>query len=246
MTSSIGVGFLMGDAMDTVAKQYPNTQFAIIDVDAARSRASRRTCAASLFAEQEAGYLVGRRRLRRSRRPARQRRSVGGLKIPPVDHYIAGYQYCAKQADPSIKTLNGYSQDFVAQDKCKEIALNQIAQGSDVVFQVAGECGLGALDAAEDEGRLGHRRRHRPGVPRPAGADERAQEGRRRASTDTIKACQDGTFKGGVDGIFNTANGGVGYGKLSPKVPAAIRDAVNKQSTLLKAGKIKGIPTHLK
>ena len=41
--------------------------------------------------------------------------------------------------------LNGYSQDFVAQDKCKEIALDQISQGSDVVFQVAGGCGLGAL-----------------------------------------------------------------------------------------------------
>ena len=45
-----------------------------------------------------------------------------------------------------------YSQDFVAQDKCKEIALNQIAQGSQVVFQVAGGCGLGALDAAKAEG----------------------------------------------------------------------------------------------
>ena len=78
--------------------------------------------------------------------------SVGGQKIPPVDHYIAGYQAGAKAANPKIKTLNGYSQDFVDQAKCKEIALNQIAQGSQVVFQVAGQCGLGALDAAKEKG----------------------------------------------------------------------------------------------
>ena len=49
--------------------------------------------------------------------------SVGGLKIPPVDAFIAGYQFCAKKVKPGITTLNGYSQDFVAQDKCKEVAL---------------------------------------------------------------------------------------------------------------------------
>ena len=78
--------------------------------------------------------------------------SVGGQKIPPVDHYIAGYQAGAKKANPAIKTLNAYSQDFVDQAKCKEIALNQIGEGSQVVFQVAGQCGLGALDAAKEKG----------------------------------------------------------------------------------------------
>ena len=69
-----------------------------------------------------------------------------------MDHYIAGYQAGAKKANPDIKTLNAYSQDFVDQAKCKEIALDQIAQGSKVVFQVAGQCGLGALDAAKEKG----------------------------------------------------------------------------------------------
>ncbi len=77
---------------------------------------------------------------------------MGGQKIPPVDHYIAGFQAGAKKADPGITTLNGYSQDFVDQTKCKEVALNQIAQGSKVVFQVAGGCGLGALSAAQQKG----------------------------------------------------------------------------------------------
>ena len=69
------------------------------------------------------------------------------MKEPPVDRFIAGYRAGAEKAAPGIK-LNDYSQDWDDQAKCKELALNQIARGSNVVFQVAGGCGLGALDAA--------------------------------------------------------------------------------------------------
>ena len=74
--------------------------------------------------------------------------TVGGIKIPPVDNWIAGFQAAVKATKPSVKLLNAYSNDFDDLAKCKEIALDQIAQGSDVVFQVAGNCGLGAIDAA--------------------------------------------------------------------------------------------------
>ena len=74
--------------------------------------------------------------------------TVGGIKIPPVDNWIAGYQAAVKATKPSVKTLNAYSNDFNDAAKCKEIALDQISQGADVVFQVAGDCGLGAIDAA--------------------------------------------------------------------------------------------------
>ena len=74
--------------------------------------------------------------------------TVGGVAIPPVDNWIAGFQQGALSVNPDINLLNAYSQDFNDQAKCKEIGIDQIAQGSDVVFQVAGLCGLGALDAA--------------------------------------------------------------------------------------------------
>ena len=64
--------------------------------------------------------------------------AVGGLKIPSVDIWIAGYRKCAQMAVPGTKVLIGYSQDFVATDKCKTVAENQIAQGAQVLFQVAG------------------------------------------------------------------------------------------------------------
>jgi basic membrane protein A len=76
---------------------------------------------------------------------------VGGISIPPVNNWIAGFRQAVKDTDPSIKLLNAYSQDFVDQAKCKEIALDQISKGAKVVFQVAGQCGLGVLDAAKEK-----------------------------------------------------------------------------------------------
>ena len=140
--------------------------------------------------------------------------SVGGQKIPPVDHYIAGYQAGAKKAYPGIQTLNAYSQDFVDQAKCKEIALDQIAKGSKVVFQVAGGCGLGALDAAKEKGVQGigvDADQSYLGEHVLTSAEKHVDLAVQRA----ITSVQDGTFKGGTDVLNNIKNNGVGLGKIS-------------------------------
>ena len=127
---------------------------------------------------------VGEGQQRQGRSP-----SVGGQKIPPVDHYIAGYQAGAKAANPEIKTLNAYSQDFVDQAKCKELALDQIAKGSKVVFQVAGGCGLGALDAAKEKGVQGIGVDADQAYLGDAHPDQRAEAGRRgRVQRDQARA----------------------------------------------------------
>ena len=195
-----------------MATQYPDTKFAIIDVNAAGLKGKPTNVRGIVFAEQEAGCLVGVAAATESTTGTIS--SVGGLKIPPVDAYIAGYQYCAKQVKPDIKTLNGYSQDFVAQDKCQELALNQIGQGSDVVFQVAGQCGLGAITAAGDKGVWGIGVDNDQAFLGPqvlTSAQKKVNVG----VSDTIGLVVDNKYKGGVDGLFNTANDGVGYGKVS-------------------------------
>jgi basic membrane protein A and related proteins len=211
----IGVGFLMADAIGTVAKKFPNTKFAIIDVDATTLKGKPTNVEGLVFKEQESGYLAGYLAgLYAKDNNITTVSSVGGQKIPPVDHYIAGYQAGAKAANPSIKTLNAYSQDFVDQAKCKEIALSQIARGSGVVFQVAGQCGLGALDAAKEKGKQG------------IGVDaDQAYLGSHIltsaikkvdvAVSDTIKQVQDDKFTGGANTTFEVKNEGAGIGKVS-------------------------------
>jgi len=243
---TIGVGFLMTDAMDAIATSYPKSKFAIVDVDVTSMKHKPKNVEGLLFKEQEAGYLVGYAAgLYVKQTHGTAVGSVGGLKIPPVDRYIAGFQFGAKKADPGIKTLNDYSQDFVAQAKCKEKALNQIAAGATVEFQVAGQCGLGVLDAARSKGLFGI------GVDADQGylgsyvmtsALKRVDV----AVTQSIIDASKGKLKGGKNAEFGANVNGVGYGKWSKKVSPAIKKAVAAQFKLLQAGKIKGIPATVK
>ena len=233
----IGVGFLMADAMATVSKKFPGTKFAIIDSSAPGLKGAPKNVEGLLFKEQEAGYLVGYLAgLYAKDKGFTTISSVGGQKIPPVDHYIAGYKAGAQKADPSIKVLNGYSQDFVDQAKCKELALNQIQQGSKVVFQVAGQCGLGALDAAKQKGAQGigvDADQSYLGSHILTSATKKVDV----AVLDTIKQVQADKFTGGADTIFDVKSDGAGIGKISSAGTAyqAKVDAVAKQ---LAAGSI--------
>jgi basic membrane protein A len=243
---TIGVGFLMDSAMDVIASAYPHNKFAIVDDDVTFMKHKPKNVEGLLFREQEAGYLVGYAAgMWAKSHGGKAVGSVGGLKIPPVDRYIAGYQFGAKKADPGIKTLNGYSNDFVKQAKCKETALNQIAQGSVVEFQVAGQCGLGVLDASREKGIFG------VGVDADQGylGSWVMTSALKRVDVsvyNAIQAANHGKLQGGKNKQFTAKIGGVGYGKWSSKVPASIKNAVAKQFKLLKQGKIKGIPTTVK
>ena len=232
----IGVGFLMADQVAAVAKRFPKTKFAIVDYPWVALKGKPKNVRGLIFAEQEAGYLAGVAAATVSK--SKVIGSVGGLKIPPVDAFIAGYQQGAKATKKGMKVLNGYSQDFVAQDKCKEVALNQIAEGADVIFQVAGQCGLGALSAAKENSVWG------VGVDADQGYIGRhvltsAQKKVNVAVFSTINLVKKGTFKGGTDTLFNVKNKGVGYGRISSRAPKTLKAKLDRVAAQIAAGKIK-------
>jgi basic membrane protein A len=240
----VGVGFAQGDAVGKVAQKFPDVGFAIIDVDQAFVPGKPANVQGLLFREEEVGYLVGYLAgLEEKRRAGADVISaVGGMKEPPVDRFVAGYFAGAEKAAPGIKTMLDYSQDWDDQAKCKELALNQIARGSNIVFQVAGGCGLGALNAAGERDRWGI------GVD----ADQSflgphiltsAQKGVDAAVFLTIKAVQDGSWKGGGNTTFGLKEEGVGLGKVSPKVPEEDVAKVDAIKQDIAAGEITGIPT---
>jgi basic membrane protein A and related proteins len=237
----VSIGFLMGDATNTVASKVPNANFAIVDFPSGDLKDKPQNVAGLLFAEQEAGYLAGYLAgLWAKDNDATAVSTVGGQKIPPVDHYIAGFQAGAKEAFPEVETINAYSQDFVDQAKCKEIALNQIAQGSKVIFQVAGQCGLGALDAAKEEGVQGI------GVDADQGylGDHILTSALKRVDVavfEAIKSAQDGSFKGGSDLVFSVENDGVGLGKISA-AGEQYADQVQEVQEQIASGEITDIP----
>jgi basic membrane protein A len=213
----VPVGFLMADAVNTVASKFPNAKFAMIDYSPSALKSKPKNVEGLLFKEQEAGYLVGYMAgLYAKDANASTISSVGGQKIPPVDHYIAGYQAGAKAANPSIKALNGYSQDFVDQAKCKEIALDQASKGSKVLFQVAGQCGLGVLDAAKEKSLQGIGVDADQGYLGPqvmTSALKKVDV----AVFDAIKRAQSGEFSAGQDIVATVKTGGVGFGRVNAK-----------------------------
>jgi basic membrane protein A len=235
----LGVGYTEIAAMGAVAKRFPKTNFAIVDVANGDLAGKPKNVLGLLFHEEQVGYLAGYLAgLEAKRLPGRDVvSSVAGEKQPPVDRFIAGYQAGAKRADPHVTVVNAYSQDFTDQAKCKVIALNQIAAGSVAVFQVAGGCGLGALEAAREQKVWGI------GVD----ADQSflgsqiltsATKKVDRAVFLAIQSVGQGRFHGG-DAVYGLKEGGVGLGKISPRVPRSEVKAVQLIQSLIIAGKLR-------
>jgi basic membrane protein A len=245
----IAVGFLMQTPLDQVAKQYPNVDFAIVD-GCAVPDPNTGACetlpnvAPLFFKEQEAGCLVGAIAGQMevdgpTKVPGLLGKNtigaVGGLSIPPVNRYIAGFKYCALKADPKVIVKVTYSNDFAATAKCKDAAQTMIAQfHADIIFQVAGGCGIGALDAADAN--------HVFGI----GVD--ADQGYIHSSviTSALKRVDSAVYTiindtvGGhytnTPPTFDLAHDGVGYAPVSTAVPADAKALADTYSTQILAG----------
>jgi len=190
------------------------------------------------FKSEQQSYLVGcLSALMAKKAGGKTISATGGVKIPPVDSFIAGYKAGAAKCVPGTKVLVGYSQDFIAQDKCKAVAENQIAAGAKVVFAVAGPCGFGALAAAKEGGVWGDGVDVDQSYLGPhilTSAVKRVDLGVFRF----VQALQSGTLVPGHDFVFDLKNGGVALGKVSPKVPKAYLAKVAALQAQIIAGKI--------
>ncbi len=226
-------------SLDRVALAFPNVRFLLPDAPLAILPHRPRNVQGTDFRAGEAAYLAGYLAgLMERRRPGRDVvGSVGGFKFPGVDRWIVAFQAGARRAAPGVVTLNAYTGDFVVAAKCRTAALGQIARGAGVVFQVAGACGLGTLEAAREKGVWGI------GVD----VDESylgphvltsAVIRSDRSVEEAIEHLVDGTFTTGGDTVFDLADGGVALGRISPGVPAELRRRVERVRRAIVAGQV--------
>jgi basic membrane protein A len=233
----VAIGFLIQPSVVEVATEATDVNFAGVDQffgeEPDCGGEGQSPCAVPnvlglQFPSEEAGYLAGVVAAMMTKTGTVS--TVGGISIPPVNNWIAGFRQAVMDTNPEVKLLNAYSQTFEDQAKCKEIALDQIRQGSDVVFQVAGLCGLGALDAACQEGVFAI------GVD----ADQSfagdcvitsALKPLELAVFETIRSAQDGTFEGGTNRFFgiqefpDAALLAPFTDDVSPEIEAAVEEA---------------------
>ena len=144
----IGVGFLFQEPIERVASEFPNVKFAIIDVEV-----KRENVASLIFKAHEGTYLVGA--IAALKTETNRIGFIGGMNIPLLHAFEAGYHAGAKVVNPTIEVLIDYAgvtpKAFSDPAKGKELALAQYNKGVDVIIAAAGATSLGILEAAKEK-----------------------------------------------------------------------------------------------
>lgn len=133
------IGFLMRDDVSLVAHDYPQRRFAIVDAVVAAPNVSSIT-----FREQESSFLAGALAAMMSR--THRIGFLGGVDVPLLRKFEAGYVAGAREIDPHIDVAIKYVGSFQDVASGKELAGVIYGGGSDVLFVAAGKSGLGAID----------------------------------------------------------------------------------------------------
>ena len=153
----IGVGFAQAPIMESVAKDYPNIHFAIVD-----GVSELPNVASLIFKEHEGSYLVGILAAKTSKSGTIG--FLGGMDIGLIHRFEKGYEEGAQSVNPNIKIIQNYvgvtDGAWNNPGKGKELSLAQIGKGADVIFTAAGNSGLGAFDAVEQAGKENGRATH--------------------------------------------------------------------------------------
>jgi basic membrane protein A len=247
------VGFLMTDTVIKMAPQFPNVQFAGIDIFFEKPE---KNVTGINFAENEAAYLAGvlagKMTLAKDLDPRINDKKtlgfVGGMEIPPVQKFNAGFVAGAKSVDPDIKVISVYTGSFTDQQKGFEAGKAMIEQGADIVFAAAGQTGLGTFKACKENKALfigvdsdQYNTITDAGDTIITSAIKRIDV----AVLDIVKKAADKTLAGGQNVVYGLKGDGVGlapYHDWEGKVPADITAAVDKAKADVIAGTVT-VPT---
>jgi basic membrane protein A and related proteins len=142
----IGIGFAQTPIVESVAKDYPKVNFAIVD-----GVSDLPNVASLIFKEHEGSYLVGMIAAHTTKTGVLG--FVGGMDVPLIHKFEVGYEEGARAVNPKIQVIQNYVGVTEAAwnnpGKGKELAVAQIGKGADIIFAAAGNSGLGVFDAAE-------------------------------------------------------------------------------------------------
>lgn len=237
----IALGFLELRAVSKTARKFPHEKFAILDAKNQIVPGHPANLEGTIFHTEQAAYLAGFLAARIADRGPKPHvvGSVGGIELPTVDAFIAGFEAGALRADPNIRVLRNYTNTFSSERPCANAARAQIAQGSTVEFDVAGACGIGALETAKRKGVYG------------IGVDiDQSYLGHHFILTSVIKNMKvavydlakrvlQGRLPTGGNLNFDLKNQGVKLGRFSPVVSRSLRRELTRLARQIRRGTIK-------
>lgn len=208
----IGVGFLFSDAIKKVAEDYPDVHFACVDYDARPGEVLPENFAGLTFREEEGSFLVGM--LAAMASETGRIGFIGGMDVPLIHRFEAGYVAGAKHVDPGISVTVAYAgttpQAFADPARGKELAMLQYGRGVDVIYHASGSTGNGVIEAAKETGRLAIGVDSNQNYMAPGNVLTSMVKRVDNAVYMIIEAAVVGEFEGGLRD-FGLAEDGVGY-----------------------------------
>ena len=235
----IGVGFAQGPIMQKVADDYPNIKFAIIDgvIFEKDGKTPKKNVASLVFREHEGSFLVGMIAAAKSKTGVLG--FIGGMDIPLIHKFATGFEEGAKYMNPNVRIVTNYvgvtDGAWNNPGKGKELALNQIEKGADVIFTAAGNSGLGAFDAVEQYGKnaSGEANKFVIGVDsnqngvKPGFVLTSMVKRVDNAVFDVVKEVRDGNFQGGFH-VFGLDKDGVAFALDKYNEPLISKETLEK------------------
>lgn len=235
-----GVGFLFTDDIRELAKEFPDKYFACVDYTVNPGDSLPPNLVALKFKEEEGSYLVGALAALVSK--TGKIGFVGGMSIPLIKKFEAGYVAGAKAANPKVEVLVKYAGNtgnaFKDPTKGKELALAEYHAGADVIFHASGSTGLGVFEAARELDKLAIGVDSDQYDEAPGHILTSMVKRVDTAVLETIRDVKENRFAGGVH-TFGLADDGVKW-VYDDRNKALIPDAVKAQVDTLQAKLVRG------
>ncbi|HZG78615.1 MAG TPA: BMP family ABC transporter substrate-binding protein [Paenibacillus sp.] len=198
----VGIGFDQVDAIGKVAGEFPDQKFLLID-----SVVEAPNVASATTKDNEGAFLAGAVAAKKSE--SKKIGIVGGMDIPLINAFVAGYTAGAKYTDPAMEVMVNYVGAWNDPNLGKEMAVSMYDGGADIVYAAAGGSGLGVFTAAEEKGKMAIGADMVPSqMP-----DILVTTSVKRIDNivfDNVKAIVDGTWKAGIQSL-GVAEDAVGY-----------------------------------
>ncbi len=229
--------------VSAAARRYPNVPFIAMDAPRTGVPNAPPNLQGEVLQAREAAFLAGwlAAKLEQRRPGPDVLGAVGGLKVPGVATFVDGFAAGARRAAPHVRLLVDYSRDWVDQAKCAALARRQIARGAGTVFNVAGACGLGTMQAAADAGiwAIGVDSDQSFLGPHVLTSVLKSFEA---GFVDVFNRVKNGTLRTGRDVVLTMRDGAAGLGTISPRAPRDLVTQVRLLERRLVTGALR-VPT---
>lgn len=207
----IGVGFIFTDEMIAMAKDFPNIKFGCVDMVDKPDAEIPPNLVALKFKEEQGSFLAGALAALVSK--TKKLGFVGGMNVPLIHKFEAGYRAGAKHVVPDIQIAVNYAGEtpkaFEDPETGKNRALEQYKSGVDIIFHASGKTGLGVFQAAKEEKKWAIGVDADQWHEAPGTVLTSMVKGVEPAVYETIKAVKEGRFKSGKQ-VLGLAENGVG------------------------------------